>query len=319
MANVGVRQPAPVRARGAGVGGVALRAAPAVARQQGGRQVGRTGGAGQGGPAAGCSCGQSDGWSPEPRAAQRLLWPPAPCAATARLLPLPPCRLRISFLVNQPAGARSHTVLLTDVPGVAYGTLAARIDATLLRFLPAREPGGGGAGAQGQAGWQGPHRQLLKPTTLALHLPKRRCLAAGAKAWLAGAAWQGVHGVGSTLKLGAGWVAGQVAGKAADAHKQDVAGDGGAAGPSSFSIAAGRAAAPAAARVMEGAWEQVCGGERGLLAFRLLCRFAAAEVELSLRCRPLATLHAGGVPAGGGRRHPGRRGWPDAAGLWRQV
>uniref|UniRef100_A0AAD5H1R9 ERD4-related membrane protein n=1 Tax=Chlorella ohadii TaxID=2649997 RepID=A0AAD5H1R9_9CHLO len=45
-------------------------------------------------------------------------------------------RLRIFHLLNQPAGAESHTVLLQDVPGVAYGTIPNRADGTLLKIIP---------------------------------------------------------------------------------------------------------------------------------------------------------------------------------------
>jgi hypothetical protein len=45
-------------------------------------------------------------------------------------------RLRIFYLLNQPAGAESHTVLLQDVPGVAYGTIPNRADGTLLKIIP---------------------------------------------------------------------------------------------------------------------------------------------------------------------------------------
>ena len=88
---------------------------------------------------------------------------------------------------------------------------------------------------------------------------------AGAKAWLAGAATQGVRSVGSTLKLGAGWVA-ETAGKKA-ASKAAAAGPTSSAvrsapAPGDFSIAAGRPGAAAATalgapHVTESAWEQV--------------------------------------------------------------
>lgn len=45
-------------------------------------------------------------------------------------------RLRVYYLLNTPKGAESHTVLLTDIPGVQYGTMANRLDRTALRFLP---------------------------------------------------------------------------------------------------------------------------------------------------------------------------------------
>jgi hypothetical protein len=45
-------------------------------------------------------------------------------------------RLRMFHLLNAPAGGESHAVLVTDVPGVAAGTVPARLDATLLRLVP---------------------------------------------------------------------------------------------------------------------------------------------------------------------------------------
>ncbi|KAL4853137.1 CSC1-like protein [Chlorella vulgaris] len=45
-------------------------------------------------------------------------------------------RLRIFYLINQPAGAESHTVLCQDVPGVPYGTIPQRADGTLLKLIP---------------------------------------------------------------------------------------------------------------------------------------------------------------------------------------
>lgn len=45
-------------------------------------------------------------------------------------------RLRIFYLLNQPAGAESHTVLVQDVPGIAYGTILNRADGTLLKVVP---------------------------------------------------------------------------------------------------------------------------------------------------------------------------------------
>ncbi|KAL4447960.1 hypothetical protein ABPG75_005179 [Micractinium tetrahymenae] len=45
-------------------------------------------------------------------------------------------RLRMYYLRESPPGAEAHTVLLTDIPGVASGTLIDEVDRTLLRFLP---------------------------------------------------------------------------------------------------------------------------------------------------------------------------------------
>lgn len=45
-------------------------------------------------------------------------------------------RLRIYALLNAPRAAESHTVLVTDIPGVDFGTQAQRLDKTPLRFLP---------------------------------------------------------------------------------------------------------------------------------------------------------------------------------------
>ena len=44
--------------------------------------------------------------------------------------------LRIQHLVAAPQGAESHTILLTDIPGVSFGTVLHHADSTLLRFLP---------------------------------------------------------------------------------------------------------------------------------------------------------------------------------------
>lgn len=45
-------------------------------------------------------------------------------------------RLRIFYLLNQPPGAESHTILCQDVPGVAWGTIPNRADGTLLKIIP---------------------------------------------------------------------------------------------------------------------------------------------------------------------------------------
>ena len=44
--------------------------------------------------------------------------------------------LRIAFFTSARAGGEAHTVLVRDIPGLPYGTLAARIEDTVLRFLP---------------------------------------------------------------------------------------------------------------------------------------------------------------------------------------
>ena len=44
--------------------------------------------------------------------------------------------LRIAFFTSARSGGEAHTVLVRDVPGLPYGTLAARIEDTVLRFLP---------------------------------------------------------------------------------------------------------------------------------------------------------------------------------------
>lgn len=44
--------------------------------------------------------------------------------------------LRIAFFMSAEAGGVAHTVLVRDVPGLSYGTVAARIEDTALRFLP---------------------------------------------------------------------------------------------------------------------------------------------------------------------------------------
>lgn len=48
-------------------------------------------------------------------------------------------RLRTYYLLNLPAGAEAQTVLVTDVPGVLYGTIPQRLSGTLLKFVPAGE------------------------------------------------------------------------------------------------------------------------------------------------------------------------------------
>lgn len=45
-------------------------------------------------------------------------------------------RLRVFYFLNQKRGAESHTILLTDIPGIAYGTIPKRLDGTLLRLVP---------------------------------------------------------------------------------------------------------------------------------------------------------------------------------------
>jgi hypothetical protein len=45
-------------------------------------------------------------------------------------------RLRMFYLLNTPPGAQSHTVLVTDIPAVKYGTIPDRLDGTLLKFVP---------------------------------------------------------------------------------------------------------------------------------------------------------------------------------------
>jgi len=45
-------------------------------------------------------------------------------------------RLRMFYLLNTPPGAQSHSVLVTDIPAVKYGTIPDRLDGTLLKFVP---------------------------------------------------------------------------------------------------------------------------------------------------------------------------------------
>lgn len=45
-------------------------------------------------------------------------------------------RLRTFYFMNQKRGAESHSILLTDVPAIAYGTIPKRLDGTLLRVVP---------------------------------------------------------------------------------------------------------------------------------------------------------------------------------------
>lgn len=42
----------------------------------------------------------------------------------------------MKFLMTTEPGGQSHTVMVRDIPGIQFGTLADRIDTTALRFLP---------------------------------------------------------------------------------------------------------------------------------------------------------------------------------------
>ena len=44
--------------------------------------------------------------------------------------------LRIAYLNSRPTGGESHSVIVRDIPGPAYGTLPNRMKNTALRFLP---------------------------------------------------------------------------------------------------------------------------------------------------------------------------------------
>lgn len=46
--------------------------------------------------------------------------------------------LRIQYLMNTKEGAESHTVLVTDIPVLEYGTIPHRIETTVFRYLPQR-------------------------------------------------------------------------------------------------------------------------------------------------------------------------------------
>ncbi len=50
--------------------------------------------------------------------------------------------LRLAFVANSPRGGPSHTVLVTDIPGMKYGTiiyyLRSLVGSTLFVLLPAR-------------------------------------------------------------------------------------------------------------------------------------------------------------------------------------
>ena len=99
-----------------------------------------------------CDCGSagSEGGS---KAAPRLRKPSTTCASADLHRPAPPrprprgrcrynkdaLRLRIFGILHQPAGAESHTVLVQDVPGVAFGTIPQRADGTLLKLIPKSE------------------------------------------------------------------------------------------------------------------------------------------------------------------------------------
>lgn len=46
--------------------------------------------------------------------------------------------LRIQYLMNSKEGAESHTVLVTDIPVLEFGTIPHRIETTVFRYLPVR-------------------------------------------------------------------------------------------------------------------------------------------------------------------------------------
>lgn len=46
--------------------------------------------------------------------------------------------LRIQYLMNTKEGAESHTVLVTDIPVLEFGTIPHRIETTVFRYLPVR-------------------------------------------------------------------------------------------------------------------------------------------------------------------------------------
>lgn len=46
--------------------------------------------------------------------------------------------LRIQYLMKTKEGAESHTVLVTDIPVLEFGTIPHRIETTFFRYLPVR-------------------------------------------------------------------------------------------------------------------------------------------------------------------------------------
>lgn len=46
--------------------------------------------------------------------------------------------LRIQYLMNTKEGSESHTVLVTDIPVLEFGTIPHRIETTVFRYLPVR-------------------------------------------------------------------------------------------------------------------------------------------------------------------------------------
>ncbi len=46
--------------------------------------------------------------------------------------------LRIQYLMKTKEGAESHTVLVTDIPVLEFGTIPHRIETTVFRYLPVR-------------------------------------------------------------------------------------------------------------------------------------------------------------------------------------
>lgn len=45
-------------------------------------------------------------------------------------------QFRIAYLMQLPKGAESHTVLVSDIPGLNWGTILQRLDSNALWFLP---------------------------------------------------------------------------------------------------------------------------------------------------------------------------------------
>ena len=46
--------------------------------------------------------------------------------------------LRIQYLMHTKPGAESHTVFVTDIPLLDFGTIPHRIETTVFRYLPVR-------------------------------------------------------------------------------------------------------------------------------------------------------------------------------------
>ena len=69
--------------------------------------------------------------------------------------------LRLRYLSTAPKGAETHSILVTDVPGVAGGTIAHRVDKTLLAAVLKVARAGDHLLCMSNGGFGGIHDKLL--------------------------------------------------------------------------------------------------------------------------------------------------------------